>query len=192
MVTNFIEREWLNDLQTRGNNRGQVVLSNDEDYRYVLLRTLPVKLARGDSPRTLAFVMLNPSTADESQDDPTIRRCLAFAGREGFANLTVVNLFAYRATDPKELEAVEDPVGPFNDAIIEKVARQADTVIMAWGDRGAINDRSQTIRKLLWECTDTGPYYLALTKAGEPRHPLYIHGDTKFTADVFREELFDV
>ena len=108
-------------------------------YRYQLYRALPCPPCddKPKSEKTLCFVMLNPSTADATRDDPTIRRCRGYAVRWGFQHLYVVNLFAYRATDPKELSESYsnwiDVVGPENDDYLCRVAKASDMIIAAWG-----------------------------------------------------------
>lgn len=147
------------------------VLSDDGTYRYRLDR----RWAEG--PRCV-FVMLNPSTADAEHDDPTIRRCLGFARREGMSALTVVNLFAYRATDPAELERCPvDVVGPENDRHIKAACLGAGPVILAWGaHRTATQLRVRQVLHVLRGC-HWPPVCLGVTKSGAPRHPLYVRGD---------------
>lgn len=124
----------------------------------------------------MLFVMLNPSTADEAEDDPTVRRCLGFAKREGFGELVVVNLYAFRATNPKELKQVFDPIGSENDEWIKNATEFADVTVAAWG-ANAEPARSCKVKRLL-----TNPQHLGLTKAGFPKHPLYLKADTQLEA----------
>ena len=145
-------------------------------YRYSLTRE--VAPLTGDG--TVTFVMLNPSTADAEQDDPTIRRCIGFARDWGFARLKVVNLYAYRATNPTDLYAV-DPyppyviqVGPENDCVISKVIGGSDLVICAWGANSRSPNREGRVLDLI-----AAPHCLGLTKNGSPRHPLYVRADTR-------------
>jgi hypothetical protein len=153
--------------------QGDAVLSGCGKYRYVLRRSLGSALRWY---RPMLFIMLNPSTADATQDDPTIRRCIAFAKREGMTHLTVVNLFALRATDPRELELADDPIGPENDRhISEEVAKHRGCVVAAWGAHQFAKPRAEAVLALY------GPLYcLGKTKAGYPRHPLYVKGDQPF------------
>lgn len=137
-------------------------------YRYKLTRTWD------DNRQVVVFVMLNPSTADGEVDDPTIRKCRGFAERWGAGGLVVVNLFAFRATDPKVCRKAEEPVGPENDAFIE-AATWRRRVICAWGAQTWADSRGRAVLKLLGgamsvEC-------LELTKSGHPRHPLYARYD---------------
>lgn len=150
--------------------RREAVLSPDSLYRYSLVR----RWAAGGIPAT--FVMLNPSTADDTLDDPTIRRCVGFARVLGATGLIVVNLYAYRATKPADLWRAEDPVGPEADTYLRLVARRAATqdgpLIAAWGAH-AKADRVDHVRAL---ADEVGAELTALgvTKAGAPRHPLYL------------------
>jgi hypothetical protein len=123
------------------------------------------------------FVGLNPSTADEHQDDPTIRRCIAFAQDWGYSGLCVTNLFAYRATYPIDMMAACDPIGLDNDAWLRRIGRDATISVAAWGVQGKfgasaserLRQRHQMVRQMFpnW-------HYLRLTKDGHPRHPLYL------------------
>lgn len=135
-------------------------------FRYSLTREW------GDGPRLL-FVMLNPSTADALEDDPTIRRCIAFAKAEGFGSLEVVNLFAYRATDPADLRRAGYPIGPDADWYINMAASQAEKVCLAYGAAPWADERIQSVLPLLRQAGhDT--YCLHITKSGYPGHPLYL------------------
>lgn len=143
-------------------------------YRYTLSRELGGLMPGG----TCVFVMLNPSTADADLDDPTIRRCMGFAKGWGHSRLEVVNLFAYRSTDPKAMALAESPIGPDNDAHLLRAAYGADRIICAWGAHGVHMQRSARVAGLL----RAGGYqlqHLGLTKAGQPRHPLYLAGATQ-------------
>lgn len=146
------------------------------EYRYELWR----EFREGDEPlRTVVFVMLNPSTADATEDDATIRRCVGFAKRWGFNRLVVVNLFAYRATDPKEIRAVDDPIGPENDAFIEKAVSESYMVIVAWGNNavwpGMKSKRHEDVIRMITRHTDV--YCLGKTRNGQPCHPVRLRGD---------------
>lgn len=115
------------------------------------------------------FVGLNPSTADETQDDPTIRRCIAFAKDWGYAGLCMTNLFAFRATDPKDMKAAAEPTGSENDMHLKALAEGAGVIVAAWGANGTYKGRDAEVRRLL-----PALHYLALTKDGHPGHPLYL------------------
>jgi hypothetical protein len=152
------------------------VFSEDGRYRYRLWRELPLSLLAGpNADRAMLFVMLNPSTADERVDDPTIRRCMGFALSMGYGRLEVVNLFGWRATDPYELLTVVDPVGPDNDTAIAAAADAAGLIVAAWGVAQRWQARVDRVLALLREM---GPLHvLELTKDGYPRHPLYVPHD---------------
>jgi hypothetical protein len=127
---------------------------------------------------SLVAVMLNPSTADAQRDDPTIRRVVKFAEREGYGGILVHNLFAYRATDPQELATAADPVGPENDAWLLRVLRASvaarQPVLAAWGASGLAKERAAVVARLApgvqWVCLGT-------TRDGSPWHPLYVRAD---------------
>ena len=143
-------------------------------YRYTLERSLVSTLPLGAERRVL-FCMLNPSTADEVVDDPTIKKVKKFAQREGGTVLRVVNLYAARATKSTELPGFDDPVGPDNDETVLSEALMADLVVAGWGDgalEGPDPDRAKTVLALLRSAGDV--YRLgSVTEAGNPRHPLY-------------------
>jgi hypothetical protein len=140
-------------------------------YRYLLTRIW------NPARRPAVFVMLNPSTADALEDDPTIRRCTAFARRERAGGLVVVNLFALRSTDPRALLRHPDPVGPVNDAFVRQAVAGAGTVIVAWGASGVQHDRAQTVTAMLARLK-APVRCLGTTATGQPRHPLYLLKDT--------------
>lgn len=167
-------------------------LSADEKYRYLLWRewrgTGTERERRvGDDPPwteplTCLFVMLNPSTADGTEDDPTIRRCVDFARRWNYRRMEVVNLFAYRATKPVEILRLNDkdePCGYFNQEFIEGAARDAGMIVCAWGSHGTHLDQDQTVLGWIQRSTDLPLHVLAFTGNGQPRHPLYVAADTK-------------
>ena len=119
------------------------------------------------------FLLLNPSTADESDNDPTVERCQRRATTLGYAGLVVTNIFAWRSTDPSALYTADDPVGPDNDAAILEAARGAALVVCGWGNHGRLNGRGASVLALLRRA-GVQPYCLAMTGAGEPQHPLYL------------------
>ena len=141
--------------------------STAREYRYLLTRTWDPKV------KPLVFLMLNPSTADALEDDPTIRRCTSFAKRECAGGLVVVNLFGLRSTDPRALLHHPDPVGPLNDAFIRQAVAGAHTVIAAWGAAGVQQDRGQTVTAMLARMR-APVQCLGRTSTGQPRHPLYL------------------
>jgi hypothetical protein len=161
------------------------LFSPDQRYRYALWRRWGME---GESV-PLVVIGLNPSTADATTDDPTVRRCIAFAKREGLGGLLMLNLFAFRSTDPAALYAEADPVGPRNDECLayfaQCVATDAGRLVAAWGAHGAHRYRSARVVELIQragarlECLGT-------TKSGQPRHPLYLKGDTPFQNFLLR------
>jgi len=160
-------------LQFAGTLQSGAVFSPCGQYRYLLWRD-----ARPDEAFT-AFAMLNPSTADASADDATIRRCRSFARRvPGCDALLVWNLFAFRATRPADLKRAADPVGPLNDAVIEFAGVLAGQTIAAWGTHGGYLDRD---RAVLCRCIAAGIdlHALDLSLAGHPKHPLYLQNNVR-------------
>jgi hypothetical protein len=119
--------------------------------------------------------MLNPSRADAVVDDPTIRRCIGFAHTWGFGGLEVVNLFAYRTANPTELSQADDPIGAENDFYLMSLRERVEQIILAWGNWGSLQGRDRTVMHLL--SNQETMYCLGLTKAGSPKHPLYIKRD---------------
>lgn len=154
---------------TKGDAVSEAVYSDCERYRYLLTRVW------APGPNAL-FVMLNPSTATEVQNDPTVERCERRARALGFGAFRVTNIFAFRATDPKVMRAEPDPVGPENDAAILESAIWADTIVCAWGNHGLHLDRGARVTRLLRE-TNAPLFHLGLTGQGQPRHPLYVGYD---------------
>lgn len=133
-------------------------------YRYRLWRLWDA------SRPTTVFIGLNPSTADETADDPTIRRCLGYAKAWGFGRLEMLNLFAWRATDPKAMKVAADPIGPGNDDAIRAVADTGGLLVAAWGVHGTHLGRDREVCAML-----AGRLHvLRLTKDGHPGHPLYL------------------
>lgn len=149
-----------------GGLRASAVLSDDGLYRYELTRTW-------SSAPSVSFVMLNPSTADASLDDPTIRRCIGFARSWGHGGIRVVNLYALRSTDPKALWGAPDPVGPDNDEYLRRAAVSGGPLIAAWGGHA----RADRVAAVLALPGLEALQALGVTKAGQPRHPLYLRGD---------------
>ncbi len=150
----------------------KTIFSPCRKYRYTLWRVSPsdlFEMSLGNWTPYVNFIMLNPSTADEVQDDPTIRRCIGYAKAWGYGGLCITNLFAFRTTEPNVMKAATDPVGPENDKWLTQCARDADIVVAAWGVHGNYLDRDKEVFKLF-------PYVTCLgtTKAGHPRHPLYL------------------
>ena len=157
--------------ERKGTTRSAVI-SDCRAYRYRLDR-------RWSKGTTIAWVMLNPSTADGDVDDATIRKISAYSKRWGHGALVVVNLFAYRSTHPKNLRspAVEPVGGPAADRHIREALAASDTVVCAWGGSGP-RDSGMRIAEVLRmvEHAEHEPMALGVTKHGEPKHPLYLPG----------------
>jgi len=142
--------------------------SDCRKYRYGLSRTWNGK------KKTILFIGLNPSTANEKIDDPTIRRCINYAQNWGYGSLLMVNLFAYRATLPSELKNVKNPIGNDNDLQIIELSKKADIAVAAWGNEGTLLNRDKEVKKIL-----PNLMCLKINKSGQPSHPLYQKKDLK-------------
>lgn len=151
----------------KGDAPSTAVYSDCERYRYSLTRIWDVA-----GPR-VTFIMLNPSTATEVQNDPTIHRCEQRARTLGFGGFCAVNIFALRATDPRDMRAAADPEGPDNARALDEAAKWADTVIAAWGVHAEHRNQGPVVAQRLRTQGNT-LHHLGLTKAGHPRHPLYL------------------
>jgi hypothetical protein len=145
-------------------NREGAVFSPCRRYRYMLARQWEY-----GTPSYAAFIGLNPSTADEVKDDPTIRCCVGFAKSWGLGGLVMLNLFAFRATQPKAMLAAVDPIGPDNDRHLAAYCDDAAFVIACWGRHGAHLGRATEVKALVPNLC-----CLALNKDGSPHHPLYL------------------
>ncbi|MEM9247442.1 MAG: DUF1643 domain-containing protein [Pseudomonadota bacterium] len=151
----------------KGDAPSVAVYSPCELYRYALTRIW------APEGRKLLCVMLNPSTATEVQNDPTVERCERRARALGYGAFRVCNIFAFRATDPKVMRAAADPIGPENDAAIAEGAAWSDSILCAWGSHGAHLERGPAVAALL-RTTGRPLTHVGLTKGGHPRHPLYV------------------
>lgn len=164
------------DLMTRHAN-----ISADGLYRWSLHREWRDLSDQAQGPRWVTFVMLNPSTADGATDDPTIRRCIGFARSWGATGLAVVNLYAFRATSPADLWRAPDPVGPQNDEFLATFFGMAASyrypIIAAWGAHA----RPDRVAQVLQIPGAERLQALGVTKAGAPRHPLYLRADVRPT-----------
>ena len=141
--------------------------SDCERYRFMLQRTWI------ESRRGILFIMLNPSTATELQNDPTVERCERRARSMGYGSYRVCNIFGWRDTSPAELRRAEDPVGQGNDEAILESSEWADAIVCAWGNHGSHLDRGKAVEALLRK-SGKALMHLGLTKIGQPQHPLYI------------------
>lgn len=154
-----------------------VALSPCKKYRFALWRIW-------DESRPYAMIVgLNPSTADEKEDDPTIRRCVQFARSWGYGGLCMANLFAFRATKPADLFAASDPIGAGNDDWLIKLSESAGVVVAAWGNGGTHLGRAKRVTQLIPDL-----HCLKLNRTGEPAHPLYLSADLRpfFFADYVK------
>lgn len=147
--------------------RKDAIISECGKYRYRLTRVWDKALP------IMGWVMLNPSTADASEDDPTIRKCCHYAKRDGFGGIEVVNMFAWRATDPRELKRVSDPYGRENTDYIESMDVN-QRVVVAWGGKPVLVKAIDALHNL--DC-----YCLGVNQDGSPRHPLYLPADCPLT-----------
>ena len=150
----------------KGDAASEAIYSDCESYRYALTR-------RWTAGPRLLWVMLNPSTANEMANDPTVERCERRARAMGFGAFRVVNLFAWRATDTRALRSAPDPVGPENDATLAHGAHWADMILCGWGGHGSLQGRDQHATAQL-RFTGKPLWHLGLTGAGQPKHPLYL------------------
>lgn len=151
----------MNDIRESG-----ATFSDCKLYRYKLWRIW------GEQP-TAVFIMLNPSTADEVDNDPTVERCERRARAMGYGGLRVVNIFALRSTDPRTLYSHKDPIGRENDRAILDAVKDAGIIVCAWGGHGNLLQRGAKVLRLLLSSGIT-PHYLKLNKDGTPTHPLYV------------------
>ena len=159
------------------------VFDPDRVYRYLLWREwdnpypyqhgeTPVAVALGPKAPSICFIMLNPSTADESDDDPTLRRCIGFARRWGYKRLEVVNLYAVRSTDPSGILDSNDPIGRLGDQAIVESSARCELVVCAWGADVLGRDRGEQVLDKVWPL-HASLWAVGLTAKGAPRHPLY-------------------
>ncbi len=161
------------------------IFSTDRRHRYTLWRQWHdmIEPAAG----FVQFIGLNPSTADEVQDDPTVRKCIRFAARWKFTAMCMTNIFAYRATDPRVMKSAKDPVGQLNDRMLLATAKHADVVVACWGNHGAYLNRDLHVMKLL-EPYASKVFALRVTQAQQPEHPCYLSYNHKLTEYKCRSE----
>jgi hypothetical protein len=152
------------------------IFSPCRKFRYTLFRTWRDLIDSREG--FVNWLLLNPSTATDSIDDPTIRRCMGFTKAWGRTEMCVTNIFAFRATDPKDMLRHPNPVGDDNDGIIFDIARKADLVVCAWGTHGTHLGRNAQVLNLLHKAR-VKPHCLRLTDSGHPQHPLYLPAHLK-------------
>jgi len=145
------------------------MFSECEKYRYVLWRRWEPNC---ESSNIVSFIGLNPSTADEVKLDPTVTRCVNWAKAWGFGGMAMLNCFAYRATDPKDMKRQADPVGNGNRAALLVWGRESGRTVLCWGNHGTWEDRNKEVLEILGDRNTF--YHFGLTKTGQPKHPLYL------------------
>lgn len=159
-------------------NTAHATFSACGKYRYALRRRW-----NSGASKICTFIMLNPSTADETNDDPTVRRCIGFAQKWNYDALLVLNLFAFISSNPQEMLAASDPIGPENDRHLLDAAGDAtafgNRIVCAWGSFKGITQRVASVRKLL---ADGNFSALKLSKHGNPWHPLYVPANQQLIA----------
>lgn len=147
--------------------RQGAIYSEDSRYRFALWRIWK-------AGPTALIIGLNPSTATETIDDPTIRRCISFMDREGFGGFYMLNLFAFRATNPFVMKMEADPIGEGNDEHLRAFAAKTDKVIFAWGAIGIHRNRDKEVVAMF-----PNAHCFGTTKSGQPKHPLYLESSTE-------------
>ena len=155
-------------MKRRKFSKSGAVFSDCRMYRYALWR-----MWDGDKPLVM-IIGLNPSTADEKVNDPTIIRCISFASSWGYGGVCVTNLFGFRATSPTQLKAHHDPIGKENDAWVHEMAKGAAITVAAWGNHGKFLNRSLELLPSLEQL-----HCIKMNKSGEPAHPLYLKAELK-------------
>jgi hypothetical protein len=149
------------------------IISPCSKFRYLLWRKIRQEGA------IVTYISLNPSTADADSDDPTVRRLAGFTDRWRYSKMNLVNLFAFRSTDPKNLKRAEDPIGPENNAHIVAAVEESILTVLCWGNGGHLRGRARAVCDLVYEkCPSAKIVHFGLTKRLFPRHPLYIRNDT--------------
>ena len=150
-----------------GDTHSSAIYSPCKSYRYSLVRR------QINAKKHLLFILLNPSTATEIKNDPTITRCQNRSEALGYKAFIICNLFAFRTKSPKVMKSVRDPIGPENNSIIQESLNLADQVICGWGNHGTHLNQSETILKII-KASQTTAFHLGLTQNSQPAHPLYI------------------
>lgn len=162
----------------------KTIFSQCRNYRYTLWREWDTDLLTGcsddlpNSHRYVQFIGLNPSTADETKDDPTIRRCMAFAKVWGYGAMCMTNLFAWRDTSPAKMKIVAYPHGAENNTRLLEIGQNAGLIVAAWGTHGSHLNCADFVKKMFFDC-ELKLHHLGLNEDGSPRHPLYLKADLK-------------
>lgn len=149
--------------------KNSAILDKSRKYRYMLERQWGA-----NNDNFVNFILLNPSTADEQTDDPTIKACIKFAQNWKYDGIYVTNLFAFRVTRPSDLRQCKSPVGKLNDQYIKEFSQRAKIIVFAWGNHGVFLDRHNSVMTLI-----ENPYCLGKTKCKMPKHPLYVKRNTR-------------
>ena len=152
--------------------KNDTVFGPDRKYRYLLKHTWESHFAL----RLCTWIGLNPSVADETRLDPTLRRIREFSMAWGYNGFVTTNLFALVSTDPKRLYTEPDPIGPENDGYILRAVCESELVVVSWGTLGRLRNRCTGVLKIL---SEVDLYCLKRTKDGYPSHPLYVASETK-------------
>jgi len=162
------------ELTTPSKMKSGAWFSEDRQWRYTLWR-----IWDKEKP-SIAFIGLNPSTADETTDDPTVRRCIRFAQKWGYGSMWMLNLFGLRSTDPKMLYEHDDPVGRDNREAVYNICLVMEKVVLCWGNHGAhLKEGWRLVEQLKKEGYGDKLWAFGVTKQGQPKHPLYLPNDTK-------------
>ncbi len=161
-------------MQSIDITKDSAIFSPCMKYRYILTRRFDP-----DNSTVCNFIMLNPSTATAEKNDPTVARCCKYAKRWGYGALIVTNIFAYRATDPKDMKAQNDPFGQDNAYWLRMAAEISDFRVCAWGTNGTYRKQNKAVLWLMKRNPSQGLYCLEITKHGHPKHPLYCKCDLK-------------
>jgi hypothetical protein len=146
----------------------ECVFSPDRSHRYTLIHRWDELL---NPDHGIAWICLNPSTADENQLDPTLRRIRDFSATWGYSFFVMLNLFAWRATQPADMKRTADPIGPDNDRLIAHWSGKVDRVMLGWGEHGAHLGRDQQVLAYL---DRSKTFCLERNASGQPKHPLYV------------------
>ena len=151
----------------------ECIFSQDRNHRYTLIHRWDELL---NPDHGIAWICLNPSTADENQLDPTLRRIRDFSATWGYSFFVMLNLFAWRATQPADMKRTTDPIGPDNDRLIAHWSGRVDRVMLGWGEHGAHLGRDQQVLAYL---DRRKTYCLERNASGQPKHPLYVSKKNK-------------
>lgn len=179
----------ISEFNAKRHSASDAIFSPCEKYRYALIRNWACGHSlftdAEHSDEFAAFCCLNPSKADATRNDPTVVRCSNFAKAWGYGGFVMLNAFAYRATDPREMKRQPDPVGPSNDAMLQQVTEMAGIVVAGWGTHANFLGRQKQLLDMLPKHCSL--HHLGLTKDGLPSHPLYLKADTQPTLWIPRQ-----